>query len=198
MHTLIADYKRLTAEMVDSSTEVTEYRNVSGDINREDATESINQLMDIEDTADVSGYLGIINSESAARKEWSIAAESILIALQLSNAALLYSPLVIAVAAMKQTEPVGELVVKFDGYLQRRFGVTASVLLEHYRELEAMMKIAKEPIDLVFLKAVCMERLKKESVWSKAKVKKPKGLVAEVPKITAGIQELEKVKIDIS
>jgi hypothetical protein len=36
--------------------------------------------------------------------------------------------------------------------------------------------IAKEPIDMKFLKSTCMERLKKESVWSTAKVKKPKSI----------------------
>ena len=191
VHTLIADYKRLTSEMVDSSTGVRDTIKV-------DATIPSVQLLATEDTADTAGNFSIVNAESVARKEWSVAAESALIALQLSKAALLYSPLIIAVAAMKQTEPVGELVVKFDAYVLKRFGLTGSVLLKHYGELEAMMKFAKEPIDLVFLKAVCMERLKKESVWSKAKVKKPKVSLAEAPKISAEILEIDNVKIDAS
>ena len=112
--------------------------------------------------------------ESAARRHWAISAESVLITLQQSNAALRYSPLVIAVAALKYTEPVG-LQITMDVYLRGRFGEAASVLLEQFQVLSAMVETAGRPIDLGYLKAVCMERLKKESVWSKAKVKKPKG-----------------------
>jgi hypothetical protein len=154
VHTLIADFKRVSVEMTN--------RNSS-----DGSTESDRgSAMDVEE--------GGADVESMARKEWSSAAEKILHVLQLSKAALLFSPLVIAVAALKSTEPMGVFNITFDAFLQRRFGNAADSLIIHYSAIEVIVDAARTPIDLVFLKTVCMERLKKDSVWSKAKVKKPK------------------------
>jgi hypothetical protein len=154
VHTLIADFKRVSVEMSNR--------------NNGEGSKELGRgfAMDVEE--------GGADMESMARKDWSSAAEKILHILQLSKAALLFSPLVIAVAALKSTEPIGVFNITFDAFLQRRFGNTADSLINHYSAIEGMIDAAKTPIDLVFLKTVCMERLKKDSVWSKAKVKKPK------------------------
>lgn len=154
VHTLIADFKRVSVEMSNSS-------------NSEGFSEADRgSAMDVEE--------GGADMESMARKEWSSAAEKILHILQLSKAALLFSPLVVAVAVLKSTEPIGAFTITFDAFLQRRFGNAADSLIMHYSAIEGIIDAARTPIDLVFLKTVCMERLKKDSVWSKAKVKKPK------------------------
>lgn len=155
VHTLIADFKRISSEI--SNRNNTEGVSVEA---------SRSNVMDVED--------GGADAESTARKEWSSAAEKVLNILQLSKAALLFSPLVIAVSALKSTEPTGIFGITLDMFLQRRFGSAADALTVHYSAIEGMVDVARAPIDLAFLKTVCMERLKKDSVWSKAKVKKPK------------------------
>ena len=162
VHTLIADFKRISAEVTcngSSSGGVSKY----GD---DLELSSSSSAMDVEE--------GTPDRESNARREWAIAAEAALIVLQLSNAALLYSPLVVAVCALKATQPDGVFNISLDSFLFERFGDAANALLDNYATIEGMLEIAKTPIDMSFLKNVCMERLKKESVWSKAKVKKPK------------------------
>jgi hypothetical protein len=55
-----------------------------------------------------------------------------------------------------------------------RFGETAKILLEQSIQVAKMIPVASEAVDMSYLKSVCMERLKKESVWSKSKGKKDK------------------------
>lgn len=197
VHTLIADYKRLSFEMDDSRTKVASSSNSKKSSSNDGITAATCQVAFL-DAADEASDFVVANLESATRREWSIAAESALITLQQSNAALLYSPLVIAVSALKLTEPVGELAVTFSAYMQRRFGVTANLLLEHYEALEVMVETARVPVDLVFLKTICMERLKKESVWSKAKIKKPKKSAAEVSNVFVEQRQADEIPMDVS
>lgn len=163
VHTLIADFKRISAEVT---------CNGGSGISKHvgDSEFSTSSAMDVEE--------GALDRESNARREWAIAAEAALIVLQLSNAALLFSPLVVAVCALKATQPDGVFSTSLDSCLFRRFGEAASALLNNFAAIESMLEIAKAPIDMTFLKNVCMERLKKESVWSKAKVKKSKSIPA--------------------
>lgn len=116
----------------------------------------------------------VSDRESSARREWALAAEAALYTLQLTSASQLYSPLVIAVCAMKATEPHGALSLTLHDFLMKRFGETTHSLTEQHPVITAILGAAKTPIDLVYLKSVCMERLKKDSVWSKAKVKQIK------------------------
>ena len=176
MHTLIADFKRMSN--LSSITDSTKYQGSTTTQFQSDIDQG-GSSMDIEGAL-IDKEIGNNNEiggdkESAARREWSIAAESTLIILQQSNLALHYSPLVIAVAALKTTEPTGSLGMTLDTYLSKRFGESSITLLKEYESMTETIESARVPIDLVFLISVCMERLKKESVWSKAKVKKPKG-----------------------
>jgi hypothetical protein len=160
MHTLIADFKRLSIEMTGNNSSSS--GNITGSRCQRD-NES-------QDAAEGEGSSA--DRQSVGRKEWSEAAEGALYALQLSNASLLYPPLMIAIAALKITEPLGLFPITFDAYLSKRYGPVPQ--LTSCGLIERVLKKAKEPVDLQFLKTVCMERLKKESVWSKAKVKKSK------------------------
>lgn len=158
VHTLIADFKRISYE--GSSNRDSTYKNESVDPSGgRSATETEEEVSD---------------RESSARREWALAAEAALYTLQLTNASQLYSPLVIAVCALKATEPHGSLSLTLHDFLLERFGETTHSLIEKLPVITAILGAAKTPIDLVYLKSVCMERLKKDSVWSKAKVKQIK------------------------
>ena len=161
VHTLIADFKRICGAVTSNSGSGSGVSKHVDDLEFSDPS-----AMDVEE--------GTLDKESNARREWSLAAEAALVVLQLSNAALLFSPLVVAVCALKATQPEGAFNISLESFLFRRFGEAANSLLEHFATIECMLETAKAPTDLSFLKNVCMERLKKESVWSKAKVKKSK------------------------
>ena len=167
VHTLIADFKRISAEVTCNGGSGS---GVSKHVDDLEFSSSSSSAMDVEE--------GTLDRESNARREWAIAAEAALIVLQLSNAALLFSPLVVAVCALKTTQPDGVFNISLDSFLFKRFGDTANALLDNYATIEGMLEVARTPIDMTFLKNVCMERLKKESVWSKAKVKKSKNTPA--------------------
>ena len=158
VHTLIADFKRV-------SSEVSSNRNSFSNNEPLDSAGGRGAMETEEEVSD---------RESTARREWALAAEAALYTLQLTSASQLYSPLEIAVCAMNATEPSGALSLTLQDFLLRRFGNTAQSLVKNLSAITAILDAAKGPIDLLFLKTVCMERLKKDSVWSKAKVKKPK------------------------
>ena len=112
VHTLIADFKRISYEM--SSNRDSTYKNDSVD------SSGGRSAMETEEEAS--------DRESSARREWALAAEAALYTLQLTNASQLYSPLVIAVCAMKATEPHGALSLTLHDFLMKRFGDRKSVV----------------------------------------------------------------------
>ena len=92
--------------------------------------------------------------------------------LQVAAGALRFSPAAVAVCALRECESAaaGAFPLSFDAYLTQRFGTEAAAeLLAQAASVTQLLPEAREVVDHDYLKKECLEWLKTDSKWSKAR-----------------------------
>ena len=115
------------------------------------------------------------SSSSSSSREWSAAAEEVVWDLQVAAGALRFSPAAVAVCALRECEgkAAGAFSLTFDAYLTQRFGAEAAAeLLSQAASVALLLPEAREEVTHDYLKKECLEWLKTESKWSKARASK--------------------------
>ena len=109
------------------------------------------------------------SSSGSGSRGWSAAAEQILLDLQLTDAALRHSSVVLAICALRECQAVAgdSFAMSLDAYLSERFGAdAAAVLLAEATAVSALLVEVRVAVDPQALRQA-LEWAKSNSAWGK-------------------------------